>query len=194
MKKIIIPIAVSLITIFTACNSNSSDIRAYQKLVDHELGRNVREDSIFMGIYLGMPSKDFYAHCWNMNRQGLFTNGSNNTSVLWKMPAAFDHPVEVNFYPSFHDGKIFKMWATFNYEAWAPWNKHLTSDSLKMGVMELMKKWYGDKNIVELKDTVMGNIFVKVDGNRRITIGRYDDIKIKVDYTDLLVEKELLKK
>jgi hypothetical protein len=86
------------------------------------------------------------------------------------------------------------MWATFNYEAWAPWNKQFTSDSLKMGVMDLMKKWYGDKNIIELKDSTLGNIFVKVDGNRRITIGRFDDIKIKVDYTDLLVEKELIKK
>jgi hypothetical protein len=30
-----------------------------------------------------------------------------------------------------------------------------------------------------------------VDGNRRITIGRYDDVHIKVDYTDLLIEKQL---
>jgi len=34
---------------------------------------------------------------------------------------------------------------------------------------------------------------VKVDGNRRITIGKFDDRKVKVDYTDLLIEQKLKK-
>ena len=66
--------------------------------------------------------------------------------------------------------------------------------SLKNEVLRLYKKWYGENNFVELKDSIRGSIYVKVDGNRRITIGRYDDIHIKVDYTDLLIEKQLKEK
>jgi hypothetical protein len=176
-----------------AC-TGPADYRQYEKLVKKELATNQRYDSLFLGIYLGMPSKDFYTHCWDLNRKGLITNGSISASVLWKLKTEFTHPVELNFYPEFYDGKIFKMWATFNYEAWAPWNKHLFADSLKSGVVDLMKKWYGNNNFVELSDSLRGNIFVKVDGNRRIIIGRQDDTKIKVDFTDLLIEQKLKKK
>ena len=189
MKKIIFPVLIAMSLIQMAC-SGPDDMREYDKLVNQELGTNKRYDSIFLGMYFGMASKDFYQHCWDLNKKGYITNGSSNTSVLWKMDTGFSHPVDINFYPQMADGKIFKMGATFNYQAWAPWNKHLGSDSLKREVLNLYKKWYGDQNIIELKDSVRGNIFVKVDGNRRITIGRFDDIHIKVDYTDLLVEKQ----
>jgi len=56
----------------------------------------------------------------------------------------------------------------------------------------LYKKWYSDGNpFLLIKDEKKGTIYVKVDGNRRITIGKYDDMMVKVDYTDLLVEKQL---
>jgi hypothetical protein len=189
MKQIFIAGIVALVVCLSACGS--SDVREYEKLVDRELASNKRYDSIFLGIYLGMPSKDFYQHCWDLNKQGLITNGSENASVLWKMKEGFSHSVDLNFYPAFNDRKIFKMTAGFNYEGWAPWNKHLGSDSLKNEVLRLYKKWYGENNFVELKDSLRGSIYVKVDGNRRITIGRYDDIHVKVDYTDLLIEKQL---
>lgn len=192
MKQILI--AGMAIVLIGLASCGSSDIREYEKLVDRELATKKRNDSIFQGIYLGMSNKDFYKHCWDKNKEGLFTNGAANSSVLWKMDTGFSHMVDINFYPDFHDNKIYKMWATFNYEAWAPWNKHLVSDSLRDEVLSLYKKWYGPQNFVELSDSVRGKIYVKVDGNRRITIGRYDEIYIKVDYTDLLVEKQLRKK
>ncbi|MEJ7680166.1 MAG: hypothetical protein WKG06_20360 [Segetibacter sp.] len=33
-------------------------------------------------------------------------------------------------------------------------------------------------------------IYVKIDGNRRITIGKKDDMDVKVEYTDLLTEQK----
>jgi len=79
------------------------------------------------------------------------------------------------------------------YDAWAPWNKNLFSDSLLNDVVGLYKKWYGNNNFIEMKDSVKGTIFIKVDRNRRIIIGRYDDLHVKANYTDLLVDKELKK-
>jgi len=191
MKQILVAGMAILLIGLASCGS--SDIREYEKLVDKELASNKRYDSIFLGIYLGMTNKDFYQHCWDLNKQGLLTNGSENNSVLWKMDTGFAHGVDINFYPDFDEGKIFRMRTTFNYQAWAPWNKHLGADSLKNEVVKLYKKWYGEQNLIELSDNERGKIFVKVDGNRRITIGRYDDRHIKIEYTDLLIERKLRK-
>jgi hypothetical protein len=41
-----------------------------------------------------------------------------------------------------------------------------------------------------MEDEKRGTIYIKVDGNRRITIGRYNDLQVKVDYTDLSVKRK----
>jgi hypothetical protein len=62
-------------------------------------------------------------------------------------------------------------------------------------VLHLYEKWYSEGNsFIQLNDETKGTIYVKVDGNRRITIGRYNDMIVKVDYTDLLLEKQGKKK
>ena len=170
-----------------------TDTEKYERLVKKELARGVREDSLFLGIKFGMASKDFYAHCWELNKKGLITDGNNNTAVLYKLDKELSHPASMNFYPDFHDGKIYRMRVDFMYNAWAPWNRNLFADTLQLDVVKLYKKWYGENNFIKMTDSLKGTIFIKVDANRRIIIGRYDDLHVKVDYTDLLVEKELKK-
>ncbi|MBK5269422.1 MAG: hypothetical protein JJE22_00280, partial [Bacteroidia bacterium] len=78
---------------------------------------------------------------------------------------------------------------------WAPWNKHMYADSLLPDVLNLYKKWYsGGNSFIQIDDKEKGTIYVKVDGNRRITIGKYDDMIVKIDFTDMLVEKKIIKK
>jgi hypothetical protein len=167
----------------------------YSRLVKKELAKGTRSDSLFMGIYLGMTSKAFYSHCWDMNKKGLFTNGSNNTSVLYKIDKDLKYKASMNFYPDFYEDKVFSMWASFEYDAWAPWNKQLQADSLLPDVLKLYKKWYPEgNNFITITNKERGTIYVKVDGNRRITIGRFDDRMVKVDYTDLLVEEKIKQK
>ena len=165
----------------------------YNRLVKKELAKGTRSDSLFMGIYLGMPSKAFYAHCWELNKKGVFTNGSNNTSVLYKPGKDLKYQSSMNFYPDFHNDKIYKMRVTLNYDAWAPWNKSMGSDSLLVNTLNLFKTWYPGNPFLTIQDKNRGTIYVKVDGNRRIIVGKYDDIRVKVDYTDVSVEKSLVK-
>jgi len=178
--------------IICGCTDDSGYAK-YEKLVKKELARNVRQDSLFLGIKFGMTSKEFYAHCWELNKKGLLTDGNNNTAVLYKLDNELSHPASMNFYPDFHEGRIYKMKTDFSYNAWAPWNKHLYADSLQSDVVKLYKKWYGENNFIQITDTARGTLFIKVDGNRRIIIGKFDDSHVKVDYTDLLVDKELRK-
>lgn len=164
----------------------------YQALMEKELAEGRRMDSLFHGIYLGMTSKEFYMHCWQMNKKGVFTDGAENTAVLYEITEGLRYPASMNFYPEFHKDKISKVGASFRYNGWAPWNKHMVSDTLKGDVLRLFNAWYPRGNpFIRIEDKDRGIIYVKVDGNRRIIIGSYDEAYVKVDYTDLLVEKQL---
>ena len=172
---------------------NRSGIDEYNYLKSKELSSGKRVDSLFFGIYFGMTSKQFFSHCWEMNKKGVFTDGQNNTAVLYKLNHnELEHDASMNFYPDFRDNKIYKMQVSFQYNAWAPWNKQLFADTLMNDVVKLYSKWYSGGNpFIKIDDEKKGSIYVKVDGNRRITIGRYDDMQVKVDYTDLLEEQKL---
>jgi hypothetical protein len=185
----IIFFSVLLITL-SACGD--ADLRAYKKLVKQETESGKRVDSLFFGIRFGMTSKEFYAHCWELNKKGIFTDGLNNMAVLYKLNhSELKHEASMNFYPEFYENKIYKMPVTFQYVSWAPWNKNLFADSLKDEVLQLYKKWYpGGNDFLKMDDEEKGTIYIKVDGNRRITIGRYNDLQVKVDYTDLSVKQK----
>ena len=179
-----------LIVIYTACSENN-DLKHYNKLLKSELASGKRADSIFFGIRLGMTGKEFFAYCWEMNKKGLFTDGRSNTAVLYRLNHnELKYPASMNFYPELNNGKINKMSVSFQYDAWAPWNKHLFADSLLPDLLNLYNKWYINGNPFIKIGEKENRIYVKVDGNRRITIRKQDDMDVKVEYTDLLNEQK----
>ncbi len=181
-----------LFLLLALISCQQSAMKEYQSLMNREMKSNKKVNDLFFGISLGMPSKDFYMHCWNLNKKGIFTDGTNNTSVFYKLDDnELQHPASMNFYPEFNNGRIHKMEARFQYDGWMPWNKKLSSDSLLPDVLSLYKKWYPSGNpFIAIQDEKRGTLYVKIDGNRRIIIGRYDDIQVKADYTDLSVVNE----
>ena len=50
-------------------------------------------------------------------------------------------------------------------------------------------KWYGGNDFLTISDSLRGTVHVKVDGNRRIIVGKSNETDVKVDFSDLLVEK-----
>jgi hypothetical protein len=175
-----------IICMLMMAGCSESGVDAYNSLLKKERAGNKRVNEIFMGISLGMSSKDFYLHCWEMNKKGLFFDGAGNTAVNYKLKNELKHPADMNFYPEFSNGKVAGMWVKFQYAGWVPWNKKLDSDDLVEDVLGLYRKWYpGGNPFITIDDKERGTIYVKVDGNRRIIIGRFDDVQVKVDYTDL---------
>ena len=192
MKDILNPLLLFFVIIaYISCNRDNS-IKQYNRLVNSELASNKRVDSIFFDIKFGMTGKDFFAYCWEMNRKGLFTDGQSNTAVLYRLNHnELKYPASMNFYPEMDKNGINKMMVTFQYEGWAPWNKHLFSDSLVLDVLQLYKKWYSNGNsFIEIKEPGKSTIYVKVDGNRRIVIRKKDDMVVKADYTNLFTEQK----
>ncbi|MDW3649014.1 MAG: hypothetical protein R8P61_18230 [Bacteroidia bacterium] len=193
MKRFsIVLIFLSILFLSTSCESTPEE--EYRKREAKELASGVRNDSLFLGIYLGMTMDDFYAHCWEMNKKGIIMEGANNTTVHYPIQE-FKHPASMEFYPSSENGYVTAMPISFYYDGWAPWNKDLQADKLILEVIALMEDWFGTGFTEINNPTPVGsNAFLKVDGNRRITVYYVDDSKVKVDIVDLNALKNSEKK
>jgi hypothetical protein len=193
MKKIMIRAGWAFV-IMAGLYSCGGKTKSYKELVEQERKSGRQVDSLFLGFYFGMTSKEFYAYCWELNKKGVFRDGNNNTMVLYKMDTGLNYPAEMNFYPDFYENKIAKMRVEYAYDGWAPWNKKLYADSLMPQVLKLYERWYPDGNkFIRITNPDKGTIYVKVDGNRRITIGAFNDRIVKVDFSDLNIEDKLRK-
>ena len=158
----------------------------YQRMKARELASGVQQDSLFLGMYLGMTRDSFFKHCWELNKQEILTHGQMNISVEYKL-AELRPSTKMNFYPNFYQDKIYEMPVLISDSSWAPWNKSASSDSIKTEVKELMEDWYG-KGFIKVEHPTRGMAWVKVDGNRRISIYRQDDRNVRVVFTDLNTE------
>ncbi|MEL7005657.1 MAG: hypothetical protein AAFN93_23445 [Bacteroidota bacterium] len=177
----IIALATLSLSVLMGCNDNR-----YEKLVEQELARNVRYDSLFLGFRFGMTNKEFYTSCWEMNKQGLIRQGPSNLSVQYDLDSSyFQSAAQMNFYPKFHEKKIYTMPMEFNYTVYAPWNEELTADNLLIEVKSLLEKWYDGKfELIENYDGTK-KVWIKVDGNRRIRLFKKDVRLVKAEITDL---------
>ena len=171
--------------IISGCSPRSK----YEHRLKHELASGVRYDSLFLGLYFGMPEKVFYVHCWNLNHKGLIKQGESNTTAEYELKDELKYPALMDFYPKFMQGKIFEMPVSFKYKGWAPWNKTLSSDNLEKEVLKWYEKVYGD-GFIKVKHPLHGTAYVKINGNRRITIFIEDDLHVWAVFTDMSVKKD----
>ena len=171
--------------IISGCSPRSK----YERMLKHELASGVRYDSLFLGLYFGMPEKEFYVHCWNLNHKGLIKQGESNTTAQYEMKDELKYPALMDFYPKFIEGKIFEMPVSFKYKGWAPWNKTLSSENLEKEVLKWYEQVYG-KGFIRVKHPRHGTAYVKINGNRRITIFVEDDLHVWAVLTDMSVKKD----
>lgn len=170
-----------------ACEPRSE----YQKLVDSELSKDVHYDSLFAGLSFDMTKKEFFDYCWEQNSKGIFINGVGSM-VSYDVSASFSRPTKINFYPKYVGNTMLEMPVEFQYADWALWNKETKVELLIEEVKEVLLKWYGGNDFIEMK-TPDGSItvWVKVDGNRQIRLGRQSVSTVLVTITDLAVKQEL---
>ena len=187
MNKFLISILL-FITIIS-CQTNP-----YLELEKKELSSGVRYDSLFLGVKFGMTSKEFYAHCWDLNRKKLITQGPSNNSVRYYLPTeSIGQKIEMLFYPVFDNDIVYEVNTTFSYTGWAPWNKETSSDYLIDEVREILSEWYNSK-FYEIKNPKNNStLYTTVSGNRRIVITKVSEREVRARYTDLTIEKKIKK-
>lgn len=167
--------------------------KTYERRLKRELASGIRYDSLFMGLSFGMTQKEFYEHCWDMNKDSIIKQGSANMSVQYDLNEELEYPATMNFYPKFDSGKIVEMPVRFIYNGWAPWTKELSASNLAKDV----KNWYEDiygKGFITVTHPMNGDAYTKIDGNRRITIYVENDLYVWARFTDMLagLEKDSL--
>ena len=184
MNRIYIFILFSIIII--SCQTNP-----YLELERNELASGKRYDSLFLGVKFGMTSKDFYAHCWDLNKRQLITQGPSNNSVRYYLPTeSIRQKIEMLFYPVFDNDIVYEVNSTFSYTGWAPWNKETSSDYLIDEVRDILSGWYSTE-FFEIKNPKNNSVlYATVSGNRRIAITKVSEREVRARYTDLTVEKK----
>ena len=176
-----------ILTLFVSCKKNP-----YVILERDEIASGVRYDSLFLGVKFGMSSKEFYSHCWDLNKKKIITNGPTNRSVRYQIPTeSVGQNIEMLFYPVFNNDSVYEINATFSYTGWAPWNKETSADYLMDEIIELLSKWY-NTDFYEIKGPKnKSKLYATVNGNRRITISQVSDREIRARLTDILIEQKL---
>tara|TARA_B100000085_G_scaffold74982_1_gene67343 strand:+ start:41 stop:604 length:564 start_codon:yes stop_codon:yes gene_type:complete len=184
VNRIYIFILFSIIII--SCQTNP-----YLELERNELASGKRYDSLFLGVKFGMTSKDFYAHCWDLNKRQLITQGPSNNSVRYYLPTeSIGQKIEMLFYPVFDNDIVYEVNSTFSYTGWAPWNKETSSDYLIDEVRDILSGWYSTE-FFEIKNPKNNSVlYATVSGNRRIAITKVSEREVRARYTDLTVEKK----
>ncbi len=185
MKGIVI---VFLVIVLTSCNDSGK----YHKLVEQELASNIRNDTLLQDIRFGMNKREFFAHCWELNKKGVFKEGSGNATVFYEMEKN-DKKFHVNFYPNFSEGKIIELPVEYTYPAFAPWNPKYSLDLLQKEIVDFYVEKYGPDYLeIKSKKADNGVAYVWIDGNRRISI--YKNISrnsVTALYFDLSSKKAL---
>lgn len=163
--------------------------KKYDRRLEKELASGVRYDSLFMGISFGMTTKEFYQHCWGLNKDSVVKQGSANMSVQYDINDELAYPATMNFYPVFEEDKIVEMPVRFIYNGWAPWTKELSASNLALDVKRWYEEIYG-KGFITVTHPMNGNAYTKIDGNRRITIYVENDLYVWARFTDMLYKSE----
>lgn len=162
----------------------------YTRLVERELAKGDRKDSLFLGLKFGMSRKDFFDRCTILNKEHVTTLGMRNSNVLYTIKDSVGL-IYMHFFPEFHNDTIFQMPMIFTYANWSPFHKQTQPDSLLEKTKAIMLTWYGGEFIKVPREEFNDFAYVKVDGNRRVTLFKEGQMDVKCVMTDLLTELKI---
>jgi hypothetical protein len=162
------------------------------------MAKGIVNDSLMLGLKMGQTQKEFFDRCWKLNRDKIVTNGPDGY-VMYELPVKKENgkgdAITMLFYGIFNEDKTMTgMNFQFYYESWSLWNKSLQSDRLIKEVKSRLMEWYPGNDFITVKlKNDEGEIFVKVDGIRRITIKPLDDnrvVKAQIDDLRYILSKQ----
>ena len=131
-------VSILLLLFLMSCSTQSD----YQQMKERELAKNIRVDSLFEGLHLGMTNKAYFDHCHKKNLETVFLHGSNNTMVDLPLETELSYPAKMSFFPEFKDDQLLALHVEIAYQTWSPWMKDRFSDHLLEEVLFLFENWY----------------------------------------------------
>lgn len=163
----------------------------YDQLVRKELNSGVQNDSLIFNMYLGETRKDFFANCWQLNKDQIITQGSGNRYARLIEPLdSADMRTDrkqMDFYGIFDEQEVMHgMEMIFTYLSWAPWNKERFSEALIVDLQKQFLNDYGGNEFLDIQlKEARKTAHVKVDGNMQILMFIKNNKEVVVRMEDL---------
>lgn len=185
-------IIILAIIILASCKSE------YDRYVNRELASGLESDSLIFDMYIGETQMDFFTKCWELNKNGKISQGTGNRTARYTEPVDSTKDVtkrkEMLFYGIFDEDKVMQgMDMTYNYIAWATWNKDRHADVLATALKEEFYYKYGGNPFIDLElQKLERKAYVKIDGNRQILIypKNTKDVVVKIEDLNYKLKKK----
>ena len=162
-------------------------------MVDRELKKNVKEDSLFFNYRLGESKDSYHEKSWDLNHNKIVVQGRSYTFMKYVFQDPKTPEKQNDFAMEYTCGfnkerKLNNMKVIFSHVLWVPWNEDYHASQLLPRVLDSIERWYGGNEFVkyELKNDTIPSIHVKVDGDRRFRayVENTQDIIVKIDDLD----------
>jgi len=178
---IILVVSISLIS---SCKSD------YEKLVKRELAKNERNEDLFLGMSMGQTRKEFFDHCWQLNKEKKIAQGSGNQYAKYYLKPQpgqdSTKTVEILFYGMFDAEEVmYGMDMKMSFTSWSLWNEDYQSDVLMKFMEEKYMKAEKGNPFMSIKVSDDVHAKVKVDQNKQIRMVPLDQQTIIVKIEDL---------
>lgn len=162
----------------------------YESRVERELASGIIQDSLILGLRMGLSKQEYFDACWELNRQQQINSGTGDASAHYITDRDSSglntlRSKDVLFFGVFDEEDIMRgMEMTYSFVAWAPWNRNMQSDSLLLHLRDEYLADYPGNDFLELELEGSENpALVKIDGNRQIlmyTKGK-KDVVVKIE-------------
>ncbi len=171
--------------VLTSCKKSMTENDFIAK-VESEKKSGIRNDSLFLGYYLGMTKEDFFKLSWALNKEKLIREGISNMSVAHR-PDGFESPVTMLFYPGFYNNKINVMPVKFIYDNWGPLKKEYWSNKLIFDAAKYFNRiWGAEFKLIDSEK--YGKTLQSVKNNRYIRMRLEDESTVQVDIFDTMTK------
>ena len=170
-----------------AINSFEEGMQVYQNTLKKETQKEQQFDSLFYGIHFKMTVGSFHEHCNTMHKKKIF-DGNNNYEIVIGLVEGFKGPVDLIFSPTFDEPFVKILKARFLYKHVSVFDLESASDKLMPEVIQKMMQWYGGNDFIKIPPKYIYEkpFYIKVDGNRKITLKESDSYReVLATYEDL---------
>lgn len=185
MKSKLYGLLIGVLLIMSACQSE------YQQAVKGGLSSGIIHEDLILGMKMGMTKKEFYSHCWQLNKEKKIHQGSGNQYArYYTQPGEIyeeDQEIDLLFYGIFDEQDVMRgMDMKMSYPTWAPWNKEVQSDVLQERMKKHYMHEYAGNDFIEIHLGIEDlTAYVKIDGNRQILMYPISEKDIAVKIEDL---------
>lgn len=183
IRWLVIGSCISIVASFVSCHKSE-----YTRLMNRELSKGIRNDSILLGFSFGDSRVSFVKRCEQLNKRQLLVQGAGGYVKYLPMDTTLfggTKGVSMEFRPTFDDEDVIcEMELLFYHSGWAPWNTQFQSIELRKDVLSGISQWYKGNDFVLVVSTA-DTLYAKIDGNRRIVAGIKDERVVRVKVQDL---------